>query len=85
MRSDVPVLVVIGIFGPYVRPGQARASLAGLQHLALVVSPTDGHNVVPKTDCMLKIRKAWLNRPSANPTGSECFANAQIAWERPAD
>ena len=57
VRSDVPVLAIIGAFGPYVRPDQARRGLGEFPNLSIVVAPTDGHNVVAKTDCMLNTRK----------------------------
>ena len=79
VRSDVPVLVTVGAFNPYVRPEQARAALRGLDRLTVVVDPAGGHNVMPRTDCTLGIRRAWLDDPTRTPlTG--CLGDLRPAW-----
>lgn len=83
VRSEVPVLAIIGAFGPYVRPDQAREDLGDFPNLSIVVGPTDGHNVVAKTDCMLSIRNAWVDDPTLDPTGADCFTGARVAWDLP--
>ena len=74
VRSDVPVLAIIGALGPYVRPDQAREGLGEFSNLSIVVAPADGHNVVAKTDCMLNTRNAWVDNPAMDPAGKACSA-----------
>jgi len=81
VRSEVPVLAIIGAYGPYVRPDQAREEMGDFPNLSIVVAPTDGHNVVAKTDCMLNIRNGWVDEPAMDPTGADCFAGARVAWD----
>jgi pimeloyl-ACP methyl ester carboxylesterase len=80
VRSDVPVLAIIGALGPYVRPDQAREGLGEFSNLSIVVAPADGHNVVAKTDCMLNSRNAWVDNPAMDLAGADCFAGARVAW-----
>jgi pimeloyl-ACP methyl ester carboxylesterase len=79
VRSDVPVLVAVGAFDPYVRPEQAREGLRGLDRLTLVVDPAGGHNVVPRTDCVLGIRQAWLDDPTGTPA-TGCLDDLRPEW-----
>jgi hypothetical protein len=81
VRSDVPVLAIIGALGPYVRPDQAREGLGEFSNLSIVVAPADGHDVVAKTDCMLNTRNAWVDNPAMDPAGTACFAGARVAWD----
>jgi hypothetical protein len=81
VRSDVPVLAIIGALGPYVRPDQAREGLGEFSNLSIVVAPADGHNVVAKTDCMLNTRNAWVDNPAIDPAGTDCFAGTRVAWD----
>jgi pimeloyl-ACP methyl ester carboxylesterase len=83
VRSDVPLLAIIGAFGPYVRPDQAREGMGEFSNLSIVVAPTDGHNVVAKTDCMLNTRNAWVDDPAIDPAGADCFADARVEWDLP--
>lgn len=79
VRTDVPVLVTVGAFNPYVRPVQARAGLRGLSRLTIAVDPAGGHNIMPRTDCMLGIRQAWLDDPTRTPpTG--CLGDLLPEW-----
>jgi pimeloyl-ACP methyl ester carboxylesterase len=81
VRSDVPVLAIIGAFGPYVRPDQAREGLGEFSNLSIVVAPTDGHNVVAKTDCMLNTRNAWVDDPAIDAADADCLTSARVAWD----
>jgi len=81
VRSDVPVLAIIGALGPYVRPDQAREGLGEFSNLSIVVAPADGHNVVAKTDCMLNTRNAWVDNPAMDPAGKASSAGARVAWD----
>jgi hypothetical protein len=81
VRSDVPVLAIIGAFGPYVRPDQAREGLGEFSNLSIVVAPTDGHNVVAKTDCMLNTRNAWVDDPAIDAAGADCLISVRVAWD----
>ncbi len=81
-RSDVPVLAMVGAFDPYVRPASARDGLAGLEHLTLVVDLAGGHNVMPRTDCMLGIRQTWLDDPTKDPA-TDCLATIKPDWPSP--
>jgi hypothetical protein len=80
VRSDVPVLAMIGALGPYVRPDPARAGLGEFSNLS-IVAPADGRNVVAKADCMLDTRNAWVDNPAMDPAGTACFAGARVAWD----
>ena len=79
IRSDVPVLAAVGAFDPYVRPEPAREGLRGLDRLTLVVDPAGGHNVVPRTDCVLGIRGAWLDDPTGTPA-TGCLDDLRPEW-----
>jgi hypothetical protein len=48
-----------------------------------LVAPTDGHNVVVKTDCILELRNAWDGRPDDYVDDAECFADVKVAWDCP--
>jgi len=79
VRSDVPVLVMAGAFDPYVRPGAARAGLRGLSSLTFLVDPAGGHNVMPRTDCMLGVRQAWLDDPT-RVVSADCLQTVRPDW-----
>jgi hypothetical protein len=52
-------------------------------NLSITVAPTDGHNVVVKTDCMLELRNAWVDDPTIDVDDAECFADVKVAWDLP--
>jgi len=82
VMSDVPVLAMVGAFNPYVRPDQAEDGLGGLRSLTLLIDPAGGHNVMPRTDCMLDLRQAFLDDPT-QPVAADCLEAVSAVWPLP--
>ncbi len=82
VQSDVPVLAMVGAFNPYVRPDQAEDGLGGLRSLTLLIDPAGGHNVMPRTDCMLDLRQAFLDDPT-QPVAADCLEAVSAVWPLP--
>lgn len=82
VTSDVPVLAMVGAFNPHVRPDQVADGLRGLGSLTLLVDPAGGHNVMPRTDCMLGLRQAFLDDPTQS-LAADCLQAITTAWPLP--
>lgn len=71
VRSDVPTLVIVGRFDPFGSLPYAEQGTATLTNSHIVVSPVNGHVVTGKQlvpdSCLVQIRDAWLDDPSAKP------------------
>ncbi|MCY7364695.1 MAG: alpha/beta hydrolase, partial [Frankiaceae bacterium] len=79
VRSAVPVLAMVGAFDPAVRVDALRSGLGGLERLTVVVDPAGGHNVMPRTDCLLGLRLRFLDNPTqALDTG--CLTALTPSW-----
>jgi pimeloyl-ACP methyl ester carboxylesterase len=82
VRSDLPVLVAIGAFDPYVAEAQVRRSLIGLTHAAIIIDPAGGHTVIPLTPCTDDIRTQWLTNPTQRPHDA-CLRFQPFRWDLP--
>jgi pimeloyl-ACP methyl ester carboxylesterase len=82
VRSDVPVLVAIGAFDPYVPEPLVRRSLTGLTLATVIVDPAGGHTVIPQTPCTDDIRTDWLTNPT-HPPHDDCLPSQPIRWDLP--
>jgi pimeloyl-ACP methyl ester carboxylesterase len=75
VRSDVPVLVIVGRFDPFGMLPYATQGTATLPNSSVLVSPVNGH-VATGTEqevsqfCMVRIRDAWLSDPTSKPDTS---------------
>lgn len=65
--SEVPVLVAVGRYNPYVDVDRLRAGLSGLARLELVVVPAWGYNALGSGPCLSEIRNAFVDDPDAAP------------------
>ena len=84
VRSDVPVLVIVGRFDPYATPSDVEAAMTGLSNGTLIVSPENGHQVTgtdtqPDT-CIVDIRNEWLNAPNT-PVDTACVDGLRLGFE----
>jgi pimeloyl-ACP methyl ester carboxylesterase len=82
VRSDIPVLVAVGAFGPYSPETLVGEGLAGLTHATVIVDPAGGHTVIPRTPCFDDIRTEWLNNPTQRPQ-DDCLRSQPARWDLP--
>jgi pimeloyl-ACP methyl ester carboxylesterase len=84
VRSDVPVLVIVGRFDPFGMFPYAAQGTATLPNSSVLVSPVNGH-VATGTEqeipqfCMVRIRDAWLSNPTSKPDTS-CIHRLRIDY-----
>ena len=84
VRSDVPVLVIVGRFDPFGMLPYATQEAATLPNSSVLVSPVNGHvatgteQEVPQF-CMVRVRDAWLSNPTNEPDTS-CIHRLQIDY-----
>ncbi|HYD54672.1 MAG TPA: alpha/beta fold hydrolase [Gemmatimonadaceae bacterium] len=67
LRTDTPVLLVVGAFDPATPPDMARETARTLSRHRLVVFPESGHGVVRTSDCARRLMIAFLDDPLAPP------------------
>jgi len=84
VRSDVPILVIVGRFDPFGMLPYAQQAISTLPNSTLVVSPVNGH-VVTGTEqqkpnsCMVRVRDAWLDKPTSTPDTS-CIERLRVDY-----
>lgn len=71
--SDVPVLIEIGAYDPYIRVEEVERGTTGLTHSYAVEVPNHSYNVFGFYECPRNIRRAWLDRPDAAPADTSCL------------
>jgi pimeloyl-ACP methyl ester carboxylesterase len=75
VTSDVPTLVIVGRFDPFGMAPYARTGASTLSASHVVLALVNGHGVtgteqdVPRL-CMVLMRDAWLDDPTAEPNAS---------------
>jgi pimeloyl-ACP methyl ester carboxylesterase len=84
VRTDVPTLVIVGLFDPFGMPPYAEEALTNFANGTLLVSPENGHQVTgtdtdPDT-CIVGIRNAWVEDPTALPDTS-CVEGLGLGFE----
>ena len=93
VTSDIPTLVLAGLYDPITPPAWARAAMAGLPNGFLVEFAGIGHGVVDNESCADDVVGDFLDRPDERPTpsclldvGPPTFDTGQPAedayWER---
>ena len=75
VSSDVPALVIVGRFDPFGTAPEAVAGAATLAASHVVIAAVNGHEVTGTEQgvsrlCMVRVRDAWLDDPSATPDDS---------------
>ena len=84
VRSDVPVLVIVGRFDPFGMLPYAKQGTSTLPNSTLVVSPVNGH-VVTGTEqqvphlCMVRVRDAWLGNPTSK-SDTSCIERLRVDY-----
>jgi pimeloyl-ACP methyl ester carboxylesterase len=84
VRSDVPVLVIVGRFDPFGMLPYAKQGTSTLPNSSVVVSPVNGHvatgteQQVPNA-CMVRVRDAWLDKPTSTPDTS-CIDRLRVDY-----
>ncbi|MET0642004.1 MAG: alpha/beta fold hydrolase [Jiangellaceae bacterium] len=73
VTSDVPVLIEIGAYDPYLRVDEVERGTTGLTHAYAVEVPNHSYNVFGFYECPRNIRRAWLDRPDAAPADTSCL------------
>lgn len=74
VTSDVPVLLLVGRFGPYAPRPLVDEIAETLSSSFIVELPNEGHNTL-STLCVRDIRNAWLDNPTSPPDASSCLAD----------
>ncbi|HEX2360457.1 MAG TPA: alpha/beta fold hydrolase [Jiangellaceae bacterium] len=74
VTSDVPVLIEIGAYDPYVRLEEVQRGTSSLTHAYAVEVPNHSYNVFGFYECPRNIRRAWLDSPDAAPADTRCLA-----------
>jgi pimeloyl-ACP methyl ester carboxylesterase len=75
VRSDVPVLVIVGRFDPFGMLPYTKLGTSTLPNSSVLVSPVNGHvatgteQEVPQF-CMVRIRDTWVDDPTGAPDTS---------------
>jgi len=89
VRSDVPILVIVGRFDPFGMLPYAKQATSTLSNSTLVVSPVNGH-VATGTEqdvpdfCLVRIRDTWLHDPTREPD-TACISRLRIDYLLPLD
>jgi pimeloyl-ACP methyl ester carboxylesterase len=89
VRSDVPMLVIVGRFDPFGMLPSAQQAMATLTNATLVVSPVNGH-VVTGTEqtvpdfCLVRVRNTWVNDPT-RPLETSCVGRLRVDYRLPLD
>ncbi len=84
VRSDVPVLVIVGRFDPFGMLPYAKQGTSSLPNSFVLVSPVNGHvatgteQQVPNS-CMVRVRDAWLGNPTSKPDTS-CIQRLRVDY-----
>lgn len=63
LEWDAPTLVLAGRFAPYGPLADLRALVRSLPAASLVVDPGGADNVMPRTDCLLDLRRSFIDAP----------------------
>jgi pimeloyl-ACP methyl ester carboxylesterase len=69
VRSNVPVLMLVGRFDPFSGPWLARRAARTLGRAFVVELPYWGYNTLGDP-CAVTIRNAWIDRPTVAPTAA---------------
>jgi pimeloyl-ACP methyl ester carboxylesterase len=84
VRSDAPVLVIVGRFDPFGMLTYAKNGASTLPNSSVLVSPVNGHvatgteQEVPQF-CMVRIRDAWVDDPTGTPETS-CIDRLRVDY-----
>ncbi|WP_412068790.1 alpha/beta fold hydrolase [Rubrivirga sp. IMCC43871] len=76
VRSDVPMLALVGALDPVTPPAYARLAVAGLANGTVVEVPHHSHHVVLSEDagCAVGLVRAFLDAPG-RPLDTRCLAD----------
>jgi len=67
VRSDLPVLVLVGAYDPGTPPYYAEAAIQSLSNATLVVIPNASHAAMHSSDCSFTIVESFLEAPALKP------------------
>jgi pimeloyl-ACP methyl ester carboxylesterase len=88
VATDVPTLVLAGLFDPFGAVSDAREAASSMRSATLIVSPVSGHQVTGTGEapgsCMVQIRDRWLEQPTAEPDTS-CVHRSHMDFSLPLD
>ena len=89
LRTDVPVLVLLGLFDPYSSPEAANSAMTAMPHGSVIVSEVNGHAVTGTEQsvlelCMVRLRDAWLADPGS-PPAIDCRGKTPFDFRLPLD
>ncbi len=77
--SDVPVLVIEGVFDAATAPEWVDLITPDLENSQVVEFPFTGHSVLPKSACALSIMTAFLDDPR-KPVDQTCAAQITLTF-----
>jgi pimeloyl-ACP methyl ester carboxylesterase len=80
-QFEVPTLILLGKHASYTPDPLVREAAAGMTSVSIVVDPAGGHNVLPRTECMLQLRQEWLEEPSQPASQPQCLRRESISWD----
>jgi hypothetical protein len=76
--SDVPVLMLRGALDPFsATPDEINDASAGSPNAYLVEVPDTGNNALGPRECLVAVRNAWVDAPTAAPVDASCLSSIQ--------
>ncbi len=79
ISSDIPTLILAGLYDPITPPAGADEVAAGLSNYYSFLFPFDGHGLTP-TDCGAELVNAFIADPATEPDSSCVAATTEPAW-----
>lgn len=67
VKSDLPVLVLVGAYDPGTPPFYGEAAVQSLANSTLIVVPNASHAAMHSSDCSFNIVKSFFQAPSLKP------------------
>lgn len=67
VKSDIPVLVMVGEYDPGTPPFYAEAAVEKLSNATLIVASNASHAVMYSSDCVFNTMKSFVEDPSIKP------------------
>jgi pimeloyl-ACP methyl ester carboxylesterase len=83
VNATVPVLMMSGQFDPFSPPRLTSELGRSLVNSFAIEVPGLNHNPFQYIGCQVRIRDAWLERPSSPPTGTSCLRRPSLAFTMP--
>ena len=77
---SAPTLVFAGRYAPATPLPTVRNLVHQLPAASLIIDPAGADNVMPRTECTLGLRRAWLDNPQATVAAPPCLSRLRIEW-----